>query len=46
MLDSVAPINWGWWREFNARDVAQLLMWVGSTADVGSVLLFADECGL
>ena len=27
-------------------DVAQLLMWVRSTADGGSVLLFADECEL
>ena len=30
----------------NARDVAQLPMWVGFTADGGSVLLFADECEL
>ena len=37
MLDSGTPINSGWWRGFNARDVAQLPMWVGSTADGGSV---------
>ena len=44
MLDSVTPINSGWWREFNARDVAQLPLWVCSTADGGSVQLFADAC--
>ena len=44
MLDSVTPINSGWWREFNARDVAQLPLWVCSTADGGSVQLFADVC--
>ena len=44
VLDSVTPINSGWWREFNARDVAQLPLWVCSTADGGSVQLFADTC--
>ena len=44
MLDSVTPINSGWWREFNARDVARLPLWVCSTADGGSVQLFADVC--
>ena len=42
MLDSVTPVNSGWWREFNSRDVAQLPLWVCSTADGGSVQLFAD----
>ena len=44
MLDSVTPIISGWWRDFNARDVAQLPLWVCSTADGGSVQLFADTC--
>ena len=35
-------MNSVWWREFNARDVAQLLLWVCSAADDGSVQLFAD----
>ena len=40
------PFHWVSWTDPDARDVSQLPMWVGSTADGGSVLLFADEGGL